>query len=436
MLKTNRKSNLSLVSLLLVFTLLLGTIGPVLNFSFAAGQYVRVDAPVSGESYLVVGQAQNGDFYALTTETFSATGGDFLKGSLVTIEGDTASGSINESTMIWNFVASGNGNNIMNGNNYIRRPEQGGISLTLQSSKPTADYGDWMYNQSENRLYARSTQVSEDFSFVIRNSGQTYYFSNDGWTDDSNHSTTVSKIYLYKFEEGPAPVEVTGVSLDKDNLELEIGETATLVATVTPSDADNKNVEWSSSNTEVATVNQSGEVEAIAAGTAVILVSTDDGGKNAFANVTVKAPVVVKNGWENDRGTWYHYDNGSMTKGWLNDGGKWYFLDKATGAMKVGWLQDGGKWYYLSPSSGAMRTGWLQNNGKWYFLNTGNGSMRVGWLINNGKWYYLSLSNGSMQVEWQKINGKWYYFDKNSGQMFVNAYTPDGYYVDENGVWK
>ncbi len=85
-------------------------------------------------------------------------------------------------------------------------------------------------------------------------------------------------------------IAVTGVTLDKTSAALEIGGTITLTATVAPSDAANRNVNWSSSNTAVATVNN-GTVTAVAAGTATITVTTADGGKIATCTITVNSPV-------------------------------------------------------------------------------------------------------------------------------------------------
>ncbi len=84
-----------------------------------------------------------------------------------------------------------------------------------------------------------------------------------------------------------APVSVTGVSLDKSELSLNEGDKATLTATVTPSDATNQNVTWSSDNIDVATVSDAGVVTAIAVGTANITVTTEDGGYTATCAVTV-----------------------------------------------------------------------------------------------------------------------------------------------------
>jgi uncharacterized protein YjdB len=88
-----------------------------------------------------------------------------------------------------------------------------------------------------------------------------------------------------------ATVAVTGVTLDESTLTLTVGNNATLTATVTPTDASNKNVTWATNNAAVATVSSNGTVTGIAAGTATITVTTEDGNKTASCIVTVLVKV-------------------------------------------------------------------------------------------------------------------------------------------------
>ena len=83
------------------------------------------------------------------------------------------------------------------------------------------------------------------------------------------------------------PVPVNGVTLDKNTLVLFTGESATLTATVAPENATDKTVTWVSSNPAIVTVDGSGHVKAVAAGTANITVTTTDGNKTAVCAVTV-----------------------------------------------------------------------------------------------------------------------------------------------------
>ena len=88
-------------------------------------------------------------------------------------------------------------------------------------------------------------------------------------------------------------IAVTGVSLNKTSLSLTVGESQSLSATVSPSNASDKSVSWKSSDTSVATVDGSGNVKAVKAGTATITVTTKDGSKTATCKVTVKSSSVA-----------------------------------------------------------------------------------------------------------------------------------------------
>ena len=82
-------------------------------------------------------------------------------------------------------------------------------------------------------------------------------------------------------------IAVTGISLDKGSLSLSEGATETLITTVTPSNASNQKLTWSSSKPGVASVDSSGTVSALTQGTTVISAVTEDGGFRASCSVTV-----------------------------------------------------------------------------------------------------------------------------------------------------
>jgi len=90
-----------------------------------------------------------------------------------------------------------------------------------------------------------------------------------------------------------ATVSVRDVTLDKTSLTLKESHMYTLVATVLPSNATNKNVTWSTSNASVVKLvkndagKEDGTIFANAEGTAVITVTTVDGNKTATCTVTV-----------------------------------------------------------------------------------------------------------------------------------------------------
>lgn len=87
----------------------------------------------------------------------------------------------------------------------------------------------------------------------------------------------------------PPVIAVSGISLNKSSATVEIGDTVTLIATVNPNNAANKAVIWNSSNSNVASVDNSGKVTAKSAGIATVTVKTSNG-KTASCTVTVNAP--------------------------------------------------------------------------------------------------------------------------------------------------
>lgn len=103
----------------------------------------------------------------------------------------------------------------------------------------------------------------------------------DKVADLQTHFASISVV------EKSVPVAVTGVALDQTASEMNIGDTLTLHATVSPDNADNKSVTWKSDNTMVAVV-ANGVVTAKAAGSANITVTTADGGFTASCAITVK----------------------------------------------------------------------------------------------------------------------------------------------------
>lgn len=92
--------------------------------------------------------------------------------------------------------------------------------------------------------------------------------------------TIISEINVYE--------KVTGVSLDASSKTLKVGETFWLTATVSPKNATDQSVRWSSSDDKVAKVGTTGLVSAISAGTATIEVVTVDGGYRKKCTVTVE----------------------------------------------------------------------------------------------------------------------------------------------------
>lgn len=83
-------------------------------------------------------------------------------------------------------------------------------------------------------------------------------------------------------------VAASSVVLNKPSVQLQVGENETLIATVVPAESTNKQLYWSSSDSQVAIVDEAGEVTALAPGKAVITVTVEDGGFIATSVVTVR----------------------------------------------------------------------------------------------------------------------------------------------------
>lgn len=89
---------------------------------------------------------------------------------------------------------------------------------------------------------------------------------------------------------GGGTVAVTGITLSPATLQLNVGQSSTLIATIAPANATNQNITWTSSHPGAATVNN-GVVTAVGKGSATITATTEDGGKTATCVVTVVVPV-------------------------------------------------------------------------------------------------------------------------------------------------
>lgn len=105
----------------------------------------------------------------------------------------------------------------------------------------------------------------------------------------SNDSGESEKVDVPQFKTNA--IGVTSVTLDVESLELTIGDTHQLKATVAPSNASNSKVTFSSDAEGVASVSTGGLVEAVTAGSANITVTTEDGSHTDVVVVTVKEPI-------------------------------------------------------------------------------------------------------------------------------------------------
>lgn len=163
--------------------------------------------------------------------------------------------------------------------------------------------------------------------------------------------------------------------------------------------------------------------------------------------------------WVKESTGWrYRLSNGTYLSGSL-------VLDPATGRQveQVVWKQLRGAWWAFG-ADGYIRTGWVYDYsaGEWYYVDENTG-MRTGWYLDpqDGRWYYLDPVTGEMLTEWQLIPDlgyvylnpyapqptwaydealkTWVYMEgagRPYGSLYMAEWTPDGYYVNADGVWE
>ena len=108
--------------------------------------------------------------------------------------------------------------------------------------------------------------------------------------------TAVTVLSVFSCQQEPEEIRVSSISLSKSTLELTVGDQASLDATISPDNATNKKISWSSSKESVATVTPDGIVEAVSAGTAFITATSEDSGVSAKCEITVKENVISVTG--------------------------------------------------------------------------------------------------------------------------------------------
>ena len=153
----------------------------------------------------------------------------------------------------------------------------------------------WEYNTNSNPIGTEASNYTNSFS----NDGEkitlsastvgTYYLhvltvdKAGNKLESISHAITVTQL-------------VTGITITPTSLTLEEGQTQQLTASITPDNASNKAVSWSSNNTNIATVSSTGLVTAKTEGTATITVKANDGSNmQATCTVTIKKPLLVEN---------------------------------------------------------------------------------------------------------------------------------------------
>jgi uncharacterized protein YjdB len=229
------------------------------------------------------------------------------------------------------------------------------------------------------------------YKYTFTNVSSTNIIFNDGTnqTPDLNRAGTNGWYYNGAwYNSQPATVAVTGVTVNPTSATVAVGATAQLTATVNPSNATNKNVTWTSSNTNVASVSATGLVTGVGAGTATITVTTQDGGKTATSAITVPTPPAtyyyIQNRWQNT----YLYDAGANVGYSTTTSGNNYKWSKVLNS-------DGSGYFYLKN----LGTGQYMN------IEPNDGTVRCD--AGNTAWYSQQWAQEDVDATWKRFRSRW-----------------------------
>lgn len=258
------------------------------------------------------------------------------------------------------------------------------------------------------------------YSYTFTNITSTNLIFNDGTnqTADLNRNRTGWYLNGTWYDTNPGtPIPVTGVTVSPTSATVNAGASTQLTATVAPSNATNKTVSWSSNNTNVATVNASGLVTAVASGTAIITVTTQDGNRTATSTITVPSTggttyYTIRNRW---KGT-YLFDNGANVGYGTTVANNNYKWEKVTIDANYFWLRNlgTGQYMHIENQTGSVQctavtldwwsAQWSQDNVDGTYIRIRN-RWQTGNIIHvegqTGSAQYANAQDGWWSAQWQ-----------------------------------
>ena len=147
----------------------------------------------------------------------------------------------------------------------------------------------------------------------------------------------------------------------------------------------------------------------------------------------VEAYAAHEDGWAQEDGQTFYYQNGEKVKGWQTIDGAKYYFKKATGVMVTGIVSIENQFYFFD-ADGKNQTGWQIIDGSHYYFDPEEGYMYTSTAEIDGD-QYLFGEDGRMLTGWQNIGDFRYYFKKSNGKMAVgfNTISKKVYYFSEMG---
>ena len=233
-------------------------------------RYIEVSKFTEGKDYIIAVTKDANTVYAMMHNNGSLGSADL---ALISEDGSIFVETGNAS-LPWTYTYSSSKYRLSNDSKY----------LTINSSSKALETDT---SGNYNLTYNSDKQIA--LNYPNSTSGNVYYVAcTNGAFAATAANATSDAATIRLFEKYTGSVAVTGVSLNKTTLNLKVGGTETLTATVEPDDATNKSVTWSTSDDTVATVDQTGKVTGVAEGTVTITVTSDaDSSKSATCTVTV-----------------------------------------------------------------------------------------------------------------------------------------------------
>lgn len=169
------------------------------------------------------------------------------------------------------------------------------VKVTLTNDKTKQQ---WVFTDAKSDGKFTWFAYSDGYRRVVFEPDNIKYEEGDSFTVRFDELTGIgSHEYSTKFydltKKYTVPTSVSAIEVAPKSAALAVGQTQQLTTTISPSNATNKNVTWSSSNSNVAAVDANGKVTAKAEGTANITAKTEDGNKTAVSTVTVVQSIPV-----------------------------------------------------------------------------------------------------------------------------------------------
>lgn len=229
--------------------------------------------------------------------------------------------------------------------------------------------------------------------------------NSNGNTDSSSGNTNNS---------GSNDVKVSSISLNKSTDTLTVGDTDNLIATISPTNATNKNVTWDSSNKEIATVDSNGKVTAVSTGKVTITATTNDGSKKASCLITINAgdaedlPFEIVGQTDKD---YFSLDDVGLTS-WVSN-----YIEKFNNGLALVYAKDPNSDFKLNNQIED-----IQQNGKDY-----RNDFKAGFINSTGKEVispkYDTAYNFSDGLAVVELNGKWGAVDETGKEIIPLKYN-------------